>query len=395
MTTYTIAEDRAYLEEKAYIFCVREAGHKVLIEQFPDRFEADDGMRYLQKLRLELDEPQKFPDDVLAEILRGAEARQRETGESTEMFWRSSLVPMTAEEIKEQEERREWRKRAPHAGSIARRQIKPREALVTHNGTPFLLESSLNMIWAYRGIGKSIVALQLAKLLAEGGEWLDFKSAGGNMVLLVDGELPAIQIQERIKEFGSPELMRVWSPEFGEFPDFGHDITNELGRCLAVVRPKVIIFDTLTRCFKIDTNDADDLLAFNDGLIRLRQQGYCVILVHHAGKNQTQRGRTDIDDNLDVSVKLDKPYGWQAGDGLAFKWGYEKVRHGGYLQDFQASYDGSTWHLVEDERLAEALEMERAGKSQRSIASALNLDQSNVSRMLKKARTTRLDKLNG
>ena len=102
----------------------------------------------------------------------------------------------------------------------------------------------------------------------------------------------------------------------------------------------------------------------NDFLTDLRAQGYCVLLVHHEGKNGTQRGRTDGDDNLDVSIQLEKPYGWQPGDGLAFKWKYSKVRHGGHLPDFEASYEAEGgWRLVEDGRLPEVMKLHAAGKS--------------------------------
>ncbi len=40
--------------------------------------------------------------------------------------------------------------------------------------------------------------------------------------------------------------------------------------------PRVLIFDTLTRCFKFDTNDPDAWLVVNDFLLELRFRGYCV-----------------------------------------------------------------------------------------------------------------------
>src|SRR5262249_56177857 len=111
--------------------------------------------------------------------------------------------------------------------------------------------------------------------------------------------------------------------------------------------------DTLTRCFKFDTNDADTWLIVNDFLIELRSRGYCVVVVQHAGKNGTQRGLTVGDDHLDVSVKLEAPYGWASGDGLAFKWSYEKVRHGGRLREFECQYlpELKRWESREDERM--------------------------------------------
>ena len=311
-TKFTVEDDRAFLEEKLYTFFVREAGHKVVIDKYPDLYEPDDPVRYAHNLRLyELDNPDAFSDGDLIDIIEAARQKQIETGESTAAFWRGMTAEMTPEEIAAEELRRERNERIVSAARMLHKHIEPREALVSENGTPVFFASSLNMLWAYRGLGKSLVAMALAKLLTQGGEWLGFKSVGGYDVLLVDGELPAIQLQERVKEFVGEGRLSIWSPEFDpRFPDLGsHTGYKEFGRILMADKPRVIIFDTLTRLFKIDTNDAEQLLALNETLIDLRKHGFCVILIHHAGKNTTQRGRTDVDDNLDVSVKLDKPYG--------------------------------------------------------------------------------------
>ena len=84
------------------------------------------------------------------------------------------------------------------------RELEPRQSLLTdaETGSTVLYEKSLNQIFAFRGIGKSIVANALIKVLTQGGEFLRFKSDGGLRTLLVDGELPAVQLQERLKEFG-------------------------------------------------------------------------------------------------------------------------------------------------------------------------------------------------
>jgi len=267
-------------------------------------------------------------------------------------------------------------------------------------GATVFYEASLNQIFATRGLGKSIVTNALLKCLIGAKDFLRLKSDGGLNVLLVDAELPPIQLQERLKEFGETGQLTLLSPylmrDQKDFPNLSQveDQKRFLDQ-IAGLDTQVIIFDTLTRCFRFDTNDSDAWLRVNDFLTDLRSQGYCVILVHHEGKNGTQRGRTDGDDNLDVSIQLEKPYGWQPGDGLAFKWKYSKVRHGGHLPDFEVAYDlVGGWRLVEDGRLQEALELERSGKSQRAIATALNLDQSNVSRMLRKAKAAGLDRLN-
>jgi AAA domain len=267
-------------------------------------------------------------------------------------------------------------------------------------GATVLYEASLNQLFATRGLGKSIVTNALLKCLIGGKDFLRLKSAGGLNVLLVDAELPPIQLQERLKEFGDTGQLKILSPYLMPDPKAFPNLSQAEGQQrftekIAGLDAQVIIFDTLTRCFRFDTNDPDAWLRVNDFLTDLRAQGYCVLLVHHEGKNGTQRGRTDGDDNLDVSIQLEKPYGWQPGDGLAFKWKYSKVRHGGHLPDFEAAYEAEGgWRLVEDGRLPEVMKLHAAGKSTRAIAAALDMGQSAVSRLIRKVNQNRLAALN-
>jgi archaellum biogenesis ATPase FlaH len=311
----------------------------------------------------------------------------------------------TPEELERLKENH-WQEWFVEGSSVSERKIPERKVLLSdaETGAAVLYASSINMLWAFRGQGKSIVANALMKTLVTGSDWLRFASSGGHGVLLVDGELPAKQLQERLDEFAGSGSFRVLSPEFMTSPEDFPNLSEPEGQYAFLSRLEyaeeqgakidVLIFDTLTRCFRIDTNDADAWLNVNDFLIALRAKGYCVLLIHHAGKNQTQRGRTDADDNLDVSIKLGAPYGWQAGDGLAFKWVYEKVRHGGKLPDFEASYTDGEWRIETDDRLAEVEAMTQAGKSSRAIATALDMTQSAVSRMQRRIAADALEVLN-
>jgi RecA-family ATPase len=175
----------------------------------------------------------------------------------------------------------------------------------------------------------------------------------------------------------SPELMPAkMFPVLSRLPD-----QTEFIRQIEKFAPHVIVFDTLTSCFKFDTNDSDAWITVNDFLMRLRFLGYCVIIIHHAGKNNTQRGRTDGDDNLDVSIQLEKREDWEPGRGLEFRWVYTKVRHGGLLQGFEAAYRNGVWQLVEDDRLARVQELVEAGKKEREIAIQMGISQKTVNRL--------------
>jgi hypothetical protein len=290
------------------------------------------------------------------------------------------------------------------ADEFIARKLEPRKPYLIDSRTNgvVLFEKSLNQLFAFRGLGKSVVVNSLIKPLLTGEDWLHFSSPGGLRVLLVDGELPAVQLQERLREFTGDEYggrFKLISPELLPNPkDF--PVLSRVADQRAFLRqieefaPHVIVFDTLSRCFKFDTNDPDTWVVVNDFLIELRMLGYCVILVHHAGKNNTSRGLTTGDDNLDVSVQLEKRRGWEPGEGLQFEWQFAKVRHGAWLPGFEAGYDKDTktWAILEDNSAARVAELVAEGKAERAIAAILGISQKSVNRI--KHKTEQLEKLN-
>jgi hypothetical protein len=277
-------------------------------------------------------------------------------------------------------------------GAFLNEEIPPRDVLLTDHttGGEVLLASSINEVIAFRGIGKSIIVHGLIGCLVNGGKFLNFESRGGLKVLLLDGELPSKQLQERCLHFigiGPRNFLlklaakdkSKWFPKLSSASDQERFLSE-----IEAFAPDVIVLDTLSSIFRFDTNDADQWDAVNEFLVELRSKGYCVLLTHHLGKNGTQRGRTDGDDRLDVIMRLNPPNGWEPGQGLAFELSYDKVRHGARLPGFAARYEGGGWQLGRrgKERIAE---LRAAGKSQREIAQELGVDQSTVSRRGRRA----------
>lgn len=280
------------------------------------------------------------------------------------------------------------------ADDFLKEKLPPRRALVSdNNGTPLLYEKSLNQVFAYRGQGKTMFTHGLVKLLVHGGEFLRYKSHGGIKVLIADGELPDIQLQERVCKLIGPSggLLKLMSPDRMPnhiFPSLSNPEwqTEFLAQCDRW-NPAVIVFDTLTACFRFDTNDPDMWLQVNQFFITLRMKGYCIIIVHHAGKSGTQRGRTDGDDNLDLSIKLDAPKGSAPGEGLELAVSYEKVRAGGHLPGFNAAYSdvSNVWEIAADTEGNEAIKMMLTGKSVRAVAVNLDIDRNKVYRYRRQA----------
>jgi RecA-family ATPase len=151
-------------------------------------------------------------------------------------------------------------------------------------------------------------------------------------------------------------------------------------------RPNVIIFDTRTAIFQHDTNDSEQLLDVNRFLTRLRAEGFAVIIAHHAGKNDTQRGRTDNDDILDLVIQLRKREGWQPGQGLEFKLAFEKVRYGDRLAGLDAKWtNAGGWERLESQEDTEALNLFLKGKSATEVAKKLHIGKEKALRIRKAA----------
>ena len=82
--------------------------------------------------------------------------------------------------------------------------IKPREMLLD----PILPEKGLAMLYAARGTGKTHVALGIAFAIATGTKFLKWTAPKPRRVLLIDGEMPAAALQERLASMiaSTPEL---------------------------------------------------------------------------------------------------------------------------------------------------------------------------------------------
>src|SRR5262249_49952396 len=92
--------------------------------------------------------------------------------------------------------------------------IPPRQMLLD----PILPERSLAMLYAPRGLGKSWLALSIGLAVASRVPLLRWSAPRQRNVLYVDGEMPLVSLQERLKAIAVP---------------FGTDIPNDAFRLLA------------------------------------------------------------------------------------------------------------------------------------------------------------------
>jgi hypothetical protein len=233
------------------------------------------------------------------------------------------------------------------------RPIPPREMLLS----PFLPTQGLVMLYAYRGVGKTHVALGIAYAVASGGCFLKWEAPIARKVLYIDGEMPAFAIQERLRKIVVSDLRPV-APDFFRLitPDLQEDVVPDLS--VKEGRDKIgeivndsdlVIVDNISTLFRCgNENEAESWQAAQDWALTLRRQGKSILFVHHAGKTGHQRGTSKREDILDSVINLKRPNGYKSEQGACFEVHFDKAR--GFTGEDAASFvvelkeqDNGTW----------------------------------------------------
>src|SRR5262245_57314520 len=76
-------------------------------------------------------------------------------------------------------------------------QLKPRAYILE----PIIRTGGLMMLAAFRGVGKTQVAIGIAHAVATGTAFLRWKAPLPRRVLYIDGEMPGADLQDRLRMF--------------------------------------------------------------------------------------------------------------------------------------------------------------------------------------------------
>jgi len=282
---------------------------------------------------------------------------------------------------------------------LLEREIKPREMLLA----PILPEQGLAMLYAYRGIGKTFIALGIAAAVASGSRFLRWTAPRPRRVLYLDGELPAKTVQERSAmvlagiegDRPAPDAFRIITPDFQERPI--PDLSTVEGQGL--IEPHLngidlLVLDNLSAlCRYGNENEGESWLPVQEWGLALRRRGISVLFVHHAGKNRSQRGTSRREDLLDTVVTLKHPVDYNPSEGLRCEVHFEKTRGmlGEAAKPFEVRLETGTdgraiWthRDLEDAKAAQAAELFAAGTSVRRVAEKLGISKSTASRLRQK-----------
>jgi len=163
---------------------------------------------------------------------------------------------------------------------------------------------------------------------------------------------------------------------------------------LANPEVKLIVIDNLSSLCGGAENDAESWQSMQSFLLKLRQAGFAVLLVHHSGKTGTQRGTSRKEDVLDTVIQLKRPKNYVAEDGARFEVHFEKSRavSGAAVEpiELQLSEDHAgrlSWSVrsLDQSRMEQVAKMLEEGLTQKEIAEELGLNKSTISRAVKRA----------
>ena len=274
--------------------------------------------------------------------------------------------------------------------------IPPREMVVD----PVIPTQGLVMLYARRGVGKTHVAIGLAYAVASGGDFLKWTTPKPRRVLYVDGEMPAIAMQERFAAIAlnaepeaDPSYLRLITPDLQG--DFGiPDLTTEEGQAEIdrhMDDVEFLILDNLsTLCRSGRENEAESWQTMQDWGLRLRRQGVSVLFVHHSGKGGQQRGTSRREDVLDTIIRLEHSTDYKAQEGARFEVHLDKARTivGDPAAAFEAQLgtEGWTYRTLEDQRLQRVVALSNDGLKQREIATETGLSLGTVNACIKRGR---------
>ena len=276
--------------------------------------------------------------------------------------------------------------------------VPPRGMLLN----PILPERSLAMLYAPRGVGKTMLSLSIGLAVASGSQLLRWNAPRPRRVLYVDGEMPLVSLQERLRtisiglDAGIPDdAFRILAADNTEN---GLSLGSEEGQ--KALEPllrdvDLLILDNLsTLCTTGSESASEAWVPMQNWLIGLRRKGIAVLLVHHAGTNGRQRGTSRREDALDTVIALRRPEDYLPEHGARFEVHFEKLRNrvdGDGVISFEAKLElfvadereGVRWfaHDLSPPVFKQATELFQDGLTVREVAATMHISKTEAGRM--------------
>lgn len=277
-------------------------------------------------------------------------------------------------------------------------EFPPREMVLD----PVLPVQGLAMIYSKRGVGKTYCALGMGYAVAAGGQFLRWEAPKPRKVLLIDGEMPAGTMRDRLAAIiagsdaqgpPSPDFLKILTPDLQEFtmPSLS-SVEGQLAIDAELEGVEFVILDNVsTLCSGGKENEAESWLPLQRWALSLRRRGISVLFIHHAGKGGAQRGTSRREDILDTVLALKHPIDYDPSEGARFEVHIEKGRsiHGEAADPFEVRMEtpnfGAIWTMkdIKSTRKERIIELLGIGMSVRDVAEEIGVSKSQVHRIKK------------
>lgn len=204
---------------------------------------------------------------------------------------------------------------------------------------PWLCEASYNLIYAPAGVGKTFFSIAVAHTVATGRKMLNWRAVNSAGVLYVDGEVGCTEMQSRILRISGgviPSNFHVISTpqmvvEGGSVMNLAYKDWRDTFMVVLRSLPdiKLIVVDNISSLFSgLKMNDEESWSEPNQFFIGLRALGYCILLIHHSGKELSggPRGTSLLEGSVNMLIQLSRIGGIDNSDGCHLNVRWEKSR---------------------------------------------------------------------
>ncbi|MBW1955561.1 MAG: AAA family ATPase [Deltaproteobacteria bacterium] len=266
---------------------------------------------------------------------------------------------------------------------------------------PWLKENSIVLVSGWRGIGKTFFALGLLNAISRGEPFGPWECEKAVPCLFLDGEMSTDDDMERIHDLGLNSDILIYSDALGNHWGLPRaNLTSQtwresMTRILKTRKVKLWVIDNLASLAGgLDENAKKDWDPVNQWLLELRFSGISTLVLHHVGKDGSQRGTSAREDNLDCSLILRPPSDYTPDDGCRFVVHFSKARVN--TADLKLIADTEfklilgesgryewTWANVRAEKKKDILRMMDEGIEQKTIAETLGITKGYITKIKK------------
>jgi len=273
---------------------------------------------------------------------------------------------------------------------------------------PWLSESSIDMVYGPRGVGKTMFIFGVLCAATTGEPFGAWQVNTPVPSLYLDGEMAPQDTQNRLNRFPSlkkpgrqpliiycdAQMNQHGLPRANLLDD---EWRKRMKQILLANDIKLWVADNIASLAPgTDENSKQEWDPVNQWFLELRFAGITTIFLHHANKDGGQRGTSGREDNIDISILLDKPKTYVPEDGARFVVKFQKARiEQKYLSlitdtEFSLETDEKdnylwTYGMVKKQHKTQVLTMLDEGMKARDVAMELGINESRVSQIKSEA----------